>query len=58
MYTHTEHVYMCIYPIVPKAHDCIQKNELQMEMRKKIHSDVQNYTIHRNKYYTKAKGVM
>ena len=51
-------MYVYIYPIIPKAHGCIQKNELQMEMRKKkIHSDVQNSTIHRNKYHTKAKGV-
>ena len=28
-------MYVYIYPIIPKAHGCIQKNKLQMEMRKK-----------------------
>ena len=48
---------MYIYPIVLMAMAAYKKNELQMGMRKKIHSDVPNYTIHRNKYYTKAKGL-
>ena len=52
-------MYVYIYPIIPKAHGCIQKKKRAANgnEKKKIHSDVQNSTIHRSKYHTKAKGV-